>query len=189
MLKYVLKSIIVFLFGLVHGLGFASMLKSFKMSADNFLTTLISFNVGVVTILSFLSFNCHEHTAYMIFGRYHCWLVYDETQCSLLSEDSKGIDAGLATHAGKPIILHVRSNRQDKFSSLLYLLLLQFLSHNFSANQVFILHCFTGSFEIILGRYHCWLVYDETQCSLLFKDSKGIDAGLATHIFQAVVSM
>ncbi len=41
------KSIIVFLFGLVHGLGFASMLKSFKMSSDNFLTTLISFNVGV----------------------------------------------------------------------------------------------------------------------------------------------
>jgi CBS domain-containing protein len=37
----------VFLFGLVHGLGFASMLKSFKMSADNFLTTLISFNIGV----------------------------------------------------------------------------------------------------------------------------------------------
>ncbi|QKQ24752.1 HupE/UreJ family protein [Candidatus Ruthia endofausta] len=41
------KSIIVFLFGLVHGLGFASMLKGFKMSSDNFLTTLISFNVGV----------------------------------------------------------------------------------------------------------------------------------------------
>ncbi len=41
------KNIIVFLFGLVHGLGFASMLKSFKMSSDNFLTTLISFNVGV----------------------------------------------------------------------------------------------------------------------------------------------
>jgi TatD DNase family protein len=48
--------------------------------------------------------------------------------------------------AGKPIILHVRSNRQDKFSSLLYLLLLQFLSDKFSASQVFILHCFTGSF-------------------------------------------
>jgi hypothetical protein len=28
------------------------------------------------------------------------------------------------------------------------LLLLQFLSDRFSANQVFILHCFTGSFEI-----------------------------------------
>jgi hypothetical protein len=41
------KSIIVFLFGLVHGLGFASMLKSFKMSSDNFLSTLISFNIGV----------------------------------------------------------------------------------------------------------------------------------------------
>ncbi|BBB23693.1 conserved hypothetical protein [Isorropodon fossajaponicum endosymbiont JTNG4] len=41
------KSIIVFLFGLVHGLGFSSMLKSFKMSSDNFLTTLISFNIGV----------------------------------------------------------------------------------------------------------------------------------------------
>jgi Tat protein secretion system quality control protein TatD with DNase activity len=40
--------------------------------------------------------------------------------------------------AGKPIILHVRSNRQDKFSSLLYLLLLQFLSHKFSANQVYL---------------------------------------------------
>jgi Tat protein secretion system quality control protein TatD with DNase activity len=50
--------------------------------------------------------------------------------------------------AGKPIILHIRSNRQDKFSPLLYLLLLQFLSDKFSANQVFILHCFTGSFEI-----------------------------------------
>ncbi len=41
------KSIIVFLFGLVHGLGFASMLKSFEMTSDNFLTTLISFNIGV----------------------------------------------------------------------------------------------------------------------------------------------
>ncbi len=41
------KSIIVFLFGLVHGLGFASMLKSFEMSPDNFLSTLIGFNIGV----------------------------------------------------------------------------------------------------------------------------------------------
>lgn len=51
-------------------------------------------------------------------------------------------------NAGKPIILHVRSTRQDKFSSLLYMLLLQFLSDKFATNQVFILHCFTGSFEI-----------------------------------------
>jgi hypothetical protein len=41
------KSIVVFLFGLVHGMGFASMLKSFEMSSDNFLSTLISFNIGV----------------------------------------------------------------------------------------------------------------------------------------------
>ena len=50
--------------------------------------------------------------------------------------------------AGKPILLHVRSTRQNTFSSLLYLLLLQFLSDNCSANQVFILHCFIGSFGI-----------------------------------------
>jgi hypothetical protein len=41
------KSIIVFLFGLIHGLGFASMLKDFEMDPDTFLVTLISFNVGV----------------------------------------------------------------------------------------------------------------------------------------------
>ncbi len=41
------KSIIVFLFGLIHGLGFASMLKEFKMAPDSFTTTLIGFNVGV----------------------------------------------------------------------------------------------------------------------------------------------
>jgi hypothetical protein len=41
------KSIVVFLFGLIHGLGFASMLKEFEMTPDSFLTTLIGFNVGV----------------------------------------------------------------------------------------------------------------------------------------------
>ncbi len=41
------KSIVVFLFGLIHGLGFASMLKSFETNEGNFLTTLIGFNVGV----------------------------------------------------------------------------------------------------------------------------------------------
>jgi len=41
------KSIIVFLFGLVHGLGFATMLKEFEMAPDSFVTTLIGFNVGV----------------------------------------------------------------------------------------------------------------------------------------------
>jgi len=41
------KSIIVFLFGLIHGLGFATMLKEFEMAPETFLTTLIGFNVGV----------------------------------------------------------------------------------------------------------------------------------------------
>ncbi len=41
------KSMIVFVFGLIHGLGFASMLKEFEMAPDSFLTTLIGFNIGV----------------------------------------------------------------------------------------------------------------------------------------------
>ncbi|NYT28427.1 MAG: HupE/UreJ family protein [Candidatus Thiodubiliella endoseptemdiera] len=41
------KSSIVFFFGLIHGLGFATMLKAFEMTDDNFATTLIGFNVGV----------------------------------------------------------------------------------------------------------------------------------------------
>ena len=53
---------------------------------------------------SFFPFNCHEHAAYKIFGRSHCWLVYEETQCSLLSQDSKGIDAGLATHIFQEVV-------------------------------------------------------------------------------------
>jgi hypothetical protein len=41
------KSVIVFLFGLIHGLGFATMLKEFEMAPESFVTTLIGFNVGV----------------------------------------------------------------------------------------------------------------------------------------------
>ncbi len=41
------KSIVVFVFGLIHGLGFATMLKEFEMAPDSFLTTLIGFNIGV----------------------------------------------------------------------------------------------------------------------------------------------
>ncbi|MBE8189993.1 MAG: HupE/UreJ family protein, partial [Candidatus Thioglobus sp.] len=41
------KSLVVFLFGLVHGLGFASMLKTFQMPPNSFLSTLIGFNIGV----------------------------------------------------------------------------------------------------------------------------------------------
>ena len=41
------KTVWVFVFGLVHGLGFASMLREFEMVERDFLTTLISFNIGV----------------------------------------------------------------------------------------------------------------------------------------------
>jgi hypothetical protein len=37
----------VFLFGLLHGLGFAGVLSDFGMPQDDFTTALISFNVGV----------------------------------------------------------------------------------------------------------------------------------------------
>jgi hydrogenase/urease accessory protein HupE len=38
---------LVFAFGLLHGMGFASVLKDFGMPEDAFMTALISFNVGV----------------------------------------------------------------------------------------------------------------------------------------------
>jgi hydrogenase/urease accessory protein HupE len=41
------RLVIVFIFGLLHGLGFASVLAEFGMPKDDFLTALISFNVGV----------------------------------------------------------------------------------------------------------------------------------------------
>jgi len=41
------RLILVFLFGLLHGLGFAGVLMDFGMPDDDFITALISFNVGV----------------------------------------------------------------------------------------------------------------------------------------------
>lgn len=41
------RLVLVFGFGLLHGLGFASVLKDFGMPEDAFITALISFNVGV----------------------------------------------------------------------------------------------------------------------------------------------
>lgn len=41
------RLVLVFLFGLLHGLGFAGVLSDFGMPADDFMTALISFNVGV----------------------------------------------------------------------------------------------------------------------------------------------
>lgn len=41
------RLLLVFIFGLIHGLGFASVLSEFGMPESEFLTALISFNVGV----------------------------------------------------------------------------------------------------------------------------------------------
>ena len=41
------RLVLVFLFGLLHGLGFASVLSDFGMPQDAFITALVSFNVGV----------------------------------------------------------------------------------------------------------------------------------------------
>jgi len=55
------RLVLVFAFGLLHGLGFASMLADFGMPDDAFITALISFNLGVelgqlaVVALAFLA--------------------------------------------------------------------------------------------------------------------------------------
>ena len=60
---------VVFCFGLLHGLGFASVLQDFGLGADNFVAKLIGFNVGVevgqlaVIAAAFLTF-------VVMFGRY-----------------------------------------------------------------------------------------------------------------------
>ncbi len=41
------RLVLVFAFGLLHGLGFASVLSEFKLPADAFFTSLLSFNLGV----------------------------------------------------------------------------------------------------------------------------------------------
>ena len=57
------RLVLVFLFGLLHGLGFASVLNDFGMPADDFATALISFNIGVefgqiaVIVIAFMLFS------------------------------------------------------------------------------------------------------------------------------------
>jgi len=42
-----LRLLVIFLFGLIHGMGFASALADFNMPENTFMITLISFNIGV----------------------------------------------------------------------------------------------------------------------------------------------
>ena len=41
------RSITIFVFGLLHGLGFASVLSSFGLPNTNFVWALVGFNIGV----------------------------------------------------------------------------------------------------------------------------------------------
>jgi len=45
--NFIRKVVVVFFFGLVHGMGFASMLKEFDMDKSSFIYSLIGFNIGV----------------------------------------------------------------------------------------------------------------------------------------------
>ena len=77
------RLLIVFFFGLLHGMGFASVLADFGMPANAFMTALISFNVGVelgqlaVIFLAFL-------TVGMWFGKKTWYRPVIVVPCSLL---------------------------------------------------------------------------------------------------------
>ncbi|MBJ05329.1 MAG: hypothetical protein CMP65_05475 [Flavobacteriales bacterium] len=57
------RAIIVFLFGLLHGLGFASVLSYYGLPKDNFISLLLAFNIGVeigqlaILILAYILIN------------------------------------------------------------------------------------------------------------------------------------
>ena len=74
---------IIFLFGLIHGLGFASVLNSLGLPKDAFLSSLIMFNVGVelgqviVILAAFLLFGLR-------FGKKPYYRKYIVTPLSLL---------------------------------------------------------------------------------------------------------
>jgi len=64
------RLLLVFAFGLLHGMGFASVLQDFGMPDDAFLTALISFNVGVefgqlaVILMAFAIVGWFRHREY-----------------------------------------------------------------------------------------------------------------------------
>ena len=51
------RPVVVFFFGLLHGLGFASVLREIGLSSENFVTGLVAFNIGVelgqLTVIAF----------------------------------------------------------------------------------------------------------------------------------------
>lgn len=60
------RLLIVFLFGLLHGLGFASVLSDFGLPENDFVTALISFNVGVEIAQLFIILIAYFFIAYLL---------------------------------------------------------------------------------------------------------------------------
>lgn len=65
------RVVMVFAFGLLHGLGFAAALKELGLPPSNFVGALLSFNVGVelgqlavIALALLLSFRLRQHTSY-----------------------------------------------------------------------------------------------------------------------------
>merc|ERR1712074_95836 len=50
---------------------------------------------------------------------------------------------------GKPVIFHVRSFDQDKYSTSLYIILLQMLTKFLKPDHRIVLHCFTGTADVV----------------------------------------
>jgi hypothetical protein len=94
-----IKTIVVFFVGLVHGLGFATMLKDFKMTNDQLFPTLVGFNIGVelaqillvlivLTIsLSIIKLNINNYRYFVVpisslIGATGLWMTYDRISFS-----------------------------------------------------------------------------------------------------------
>ena len=60
------RPIVVFIFGLLHGLGFAGVISEIGLSKAHFVTSLISFNVGVELGQLFVIVGCYFGFAYWI---------------------------------------------------------------------------------------------------------------------------
>ncbi len=63
------RLLIVFIFGLLHGMGFASVLADFGMPENDFVTALISFNLGVEIAQIFIILLAYFFIAYLLRSR------------------------------------------------------------------------------------------------------------------------
>ncbi len=63
------RPIIVFIFGLLHGLGFAGVISEIGLSQANFIVSLISFNIGVELGQLFIILVCYFGVVYWIKNR------------------------------------------------------------------------------------------------------------------------